>query len=184
MGKVYDGIDDRWRSFISEQHVFFVATAPTEGGLVNCSPKGLEGLRVLSDHEVAYIDFIGSGVETIAHLRENGRITLMFCAFSGPPKILRLQGRGQAVFSGDPDWDELAAQFPEYLNARSIVRVRVERIADSCGYGVPLMDHQGERTQLGDWASRKTEQDLVDYQLENNLESLDGLPGLSAERLR
>jgi hypothetical protein len=184
VGKVYETIDERWRAWIAEQHMFVVATAPSEGGLVNCSPKGLEGLRVLGDREVAYLDFIGSGVETLAHLRDNGRITLMFCAFSGPPKILRLQGRGDAVFAGDPEWDALAANFPEYPNTRSIVRVRVDRIADSCGYGVPLMEHREDRTQLEDWASRKTADELVDYQLENNLESLDGLPGVSAGRLR
>ncbi len=184
MGRSYDAIDARWRQWISEQHLFFVATAPKDGEFVNCSPKGLESLRVLGDREVAYIDFVGSGVETIAHLRENGRITLMFCAFEGPPKIFRLYGRGEACVPGDEGWDALAAHFPEYASVRSIVRVAVERIADSCGYGVPLMEYRGERPQLADWAASKTPEGLVDYQLENNLESLDGLPGLREEQLR
>ena len=184
MGRTYDAIDERWKQWISEQHLFFVATAPKAGEFVNCSPKGLEALRVLGDREVAYIDFVGSGAETIAHVRENGRITLMFCAFAGPPKILRLYGRGEACVPGDAAWDDLAAHFPDYENVRSIVRVRVDRIADSCGYGVPRMDYQGERPQLADWAASKTKQGLVDYQLANNLESLDGLPALRAEGLR
>ena len=184
MGKVYDRIDERLRSWIDRQHVFFVATAPEGGGHVNCSPKGLSSLRVVGDREVAYLDFIGSGAETLAHLRENGRITLMFCAFEGPPKIVRLHGKGDVVEPGDPDWDALSPDFAPGENARSIVRVRVERISDSCGYGVPLMAFERERTQLDDWAARKSPEQLRQYQRDNNLESIDGLPALRGEQLR
>lgn len=184
VGKTYDAIDARWREWISNQHVFFVSTAPNSGGLVNCSPKGLDSLRVLGDREVAYLDLIGSGVETIAHLRENGRITLMFCAFEGPPKIFRLYGRGEVCEPGDEGFTELAGEFPHYDNVRSVIRIHVERIADSCGYGVPVMDYREERTQLGAWSAQKTPEALAEYQREKNLESLDGLPGLRAERLR
>lgn len=184
MGKTYEAIDDRWRKWIAAQPMFFVATAPREGGLVNLSPKGLDSFRILGEREVAYLDLVGSGVETIAHLRENGRITLMFCAFEGPPKILRLYGRGRAVEPGDPDWNESTAHFPDYESTRSIVRVEVDRIADSCGYGVPEMTFQAERSQLTTWAERKGSDAVRNYQLDNNLSSLDGLPGLRAEGLR
>ena len=184
MGKVYDRIDERLTGWIGAQHVFFVATAPDRGGHVNCSPKGLRSLRVLGEREVAYLDFIGSGAETLAHLRQNGRITLMFCAFEGPPDIVRLHGKGEVVEPGDPGWETLAAAFEPGENARSIVRVRVERISDSCGYGVPLMAFQKERTQLDDWAARKSPEQLRQYQLDNNLGSLDGLPALRGEQIR
>lgn len=184
MGRVYDAIDDRWREWIAAQHVFFVSTAPADGGHVNCSPKGLDSFRVLGAREVAYLDYVGSGAETVAHLRQNGRITLMFCAFEGPPRIFRIHGRGEAVEPGDADWEALSALFPAAPNARCIIRVRAERLSDSCGYGVPLMAYQGVRPQMDAWAERKGPDGLRAYQLENNLESLDGLPALRGETLR
>src|SRR5687767_10044393 len=134
MGKVYDALDDGLRAFLAEQRVFFVATAPSADGHVNLSPKGYDCFRVLDDHTVAYLDLTGSGVETIAHLRDDGRITLMFCAFTGPPKILRLYGRGEVIEAGAAGFDALAAGFPPLPGARAIIRVRVDRISDSCGY--------------------------------------------------
>lgn len=184
MGKSYDAIDERWREWISAQHLFFVSTAPNEGGHVNCSPKGVDSFRVLGEREVAYLDLIGSGAETIAHVRENGRVTLMFCAFEGPPMILRLQGRGEVSEPGDAKWTELAPKFPTFENARSIIRVHVDRIQDSCGYGVPLMDYREERKQMAAWSDNKGREGLRQYQLDNNLESIDGLPALRGEALR
>jgi hypothetical protein len=181
MGKVFDGIDERNADFIRAQHVFFVATAPLSGdGHVNLSPKGLEGLAILDEHTVAYLDFMGSGIETVAHVRENGRIVLMFCAFDGPPRILRLQGRAEVIEPGDAEWDALVGRFEagEHRIARSVVRVHVDRVADSCGYGVPLYHYEGERSQLFDWAERKDDATLAGYRRDYNAKSLDGLPGL------
>jgi hypothetical protein len=184
MGKVFDGIDEKLSAFLRAQRMFFVATAPRAGGHVNLSPKGLDSFAVLGPTSVAYLDFIGSGAETIAHVRENGRITFLFCAFEGPPRIVRLYGRGEALEPGDAGFAELAARFPEYPNTRSVIRAELSRIADSCGYGVPLYEYRGERTQLGDWAERKGPEGLRTYQLERNRESLDGLPALHGKRLR
>jgi hypothetical protein len=184
MGQLYDAIDQRWRDWIAAQHLFFVSTAPSEGGHVNNSPKGVDSFRVLGDREVAYLDLIGSGAETIAHIRENGRVTVMFCAFQGPPMILRLYGRGEVCEPGQPDWDALVAQFPDFPNARSVIRIHVDRIQDSCGYGIPLMDYREERTQMEAWAAKKGADGLREYQLENNLESVDGLPALRGDSLR
>ena len=184
MGKVYDTIDDRWSKWIGEQHMFFVATAPREGGHVNCSPKGLDSFRILGEREVAYVDLVGSGAETIAHVRENGRIVLMFCAFTGPPKILRIHGQADVIEPGDPDWLGLIERFPENPLNRAIVRVMADRISDSCGYGVPMMEYRSERPQFAKWAERKQADGIRRYQRENNLESLDGLPALRGETLR
>ncbi|MBW2315883.1 MAG: pyridoxamine 5'-phosphate oxidase family protein [Deltaproteobacteria bacterium] len=182
MGKEYERFEPALVRFIGNQHVFFVATAPTgDEGWLNLSPKGLDSLRVLDDRTLAYLDFTGSGVETIAHLRENGRIIVCFCALEGPPKILRVQGRGDVFEPDDPEFADLRANFPDApLEAavRAIVRVRAERIRDACGYAVPLYEFQGERSQLHDWADRKGEAGMVDYRRENNARSLDGLPGL------
>ena len=180
MGKTYAEIDDRLRAFIAKQHMFFVASAPTgPDGHVNCSPKGaLDTFRILSPTRVAYLDFVGSGVETIAHLRQNGRVVLMFCAFDGKPFIVRLYGRGVAVEPGDPEFAGLRANFAQALGVRAVVRVDLTRISDSCGYGVPLFRYEGERPQMGEWAERKGEAGLEKYQREKNASSLDGLPGL------
>ncbi|MEM7411242.1 MAG: pyridoxamine 5'-phosphate oxidase family protein [Myxococcota bacterium] len=179
MGKVFDGIDARNAGFIRKQHVFFVATAPrADEGLVNLSPKGLEGLAILDEHTVAYLDLMGSGIETVAHVRENGRIVLMFCAFEGPPRILRLHGRGEVIEPGDADWDALYAHFGDYRNARTILRVKVDRVSDSCGYGVPEYSYVGDRRQLHLWTDRHDDATLEKYAREFNAKSLDGLPGL------
>jgi hypothetical protein len=189
VAKVYESIDERWREWIARQPLFFVGTAPLAGdGHVNLSPKGPIGtLRVLDEHTVAYLDIIGSGTETIAHLRENGRIVVMLCAFDGPPRILRLHGRGEVVLAGDPRFDELLERGgfdqPSAPEARrSIVVVHVERIADSCGYDVPLMERRGERPQRMAWVEKKLAQGgdpaLADYVATHNGESIDGLPGI------
>ncbi len=179
MGKLYEEIDDRLRGFIEAQHVFFVATAPAgPSGHVNLSPKGLDTFRVLGPRSVAYLDYVGSGAETIAHLRENGRITIMVCAFEGPPRILRLYGRGEVVEPRDPGFAELRSLFPSEPEARGIIRVDVTRIADSCGFGVPLYTYEGARDQLLTWAGRKGEDGLAAYQAERNAASIDGLPAL------
>lgn len=167
------------REFLLRQHVFFVATAPlSPTGHVNLSPKGLDSFRVLDEHTVAYLDLTGSGVETIAHLRENGRITLMFCAFQGAPKIVRLYGRGEVLTPGDGEFEKLVSLFSPLPGVRAIVRVEVHHVAQSCGYGVPLLQYVGERQQLLDWAARKGESGLREYRQRHNTTSIDGLPGL------
>ncbi|MFM7140512.1 MAG: pyridoxamine 5'-phosphate oxidase family protein [Alphaproteobacteria bacterium] len=185
MAKTFDSIDDGLARFIGEQHVFFVATAPAGGdGHVNLSPKGLDSFRVIGPRTVAYLDVTGSGVETIAHLRADGRITVMFCTFSGPPRILRLFGRGTAVLPGDAGLDELVGRFPPTPGTRSVVRIELDRIADSCGYGVPRYEFVGPRSQMIDWAERKGPDGLREYREKNNARSIDGLPGLDPGRER
>ncbi len=189
MGKVFDGIDERLRSWIAEQPLFFVATAPLAAdGHVNVSPKGPIGtLRVLDEHTVAYLDVVGSGAETIAHVRENGRVVVMLCAFSGPPRIVRLHGRGEIVPAAGERFGELLERCDFELPAvgaarRAIVLVHVERVADSCGYGVPLMTFDGLRPHADAWAEKKVrvggEEALLGYQREKNATSLDGLPAI------
>jgi hypothetical protein len=179
MGKVLDSIDERIRSFIEAQHVFFVASAPTgPGGHVNVSPKGLDSLRVLGPNTVAYLDYVGSGAETIAHLRENGRIVLMFCAFNGSPNIVRLHGSGEVLEPGDTEFAELRPRFPEALGTRSLILVTVARVGTSCGYSVPFYKYEGDRTTLDDWAEKKGPEKLPQYQREKNATSIDGLPAL------
>jgi hypothetical protein len=179
MGKLPLEIDDGLRTFIGRQHVFFVGSAPLSGeGHVNVSPKGLDTFRVLGPTTVAYLDLTGSGIETVAHVRENGRLTIMLCAFEGRPRILRLYGRGRVVGPTDAEWDELVSRFPKMPGIRSVVVVELERIADSCGYGVPLYEYRGERSQLGAWAEKKGEEGLERYRAEKNRETIDGLPGL------
>jgi len=177
VGDVYDAIDDKLRAFIEAQHVFFVATAPHDGH-VNLSPKGLDSFRVLGPREVAYIDYVGSGAETIAHLRENGRITIMLCSFEGPPKILRLHGTGEVVEPQDAAFADLRSNFSDDMTPRSIIRVDVERISDSCGYGVPVMSFEAERSLLRQWADKRGDEKLEQYQVERNAASIDGLPAL------
>ena len=184
MGKVFDGIDEKLSAWLAAQRVFFVATAPrSDAGHVNVSPKGLGSFAVLGPRSVAYLDLVGSGAETIAHLRENGRITLMFCAFEGLPRIVRLHGRGEVLEPDDAEFAALASRFPPQPSARSVVRVALSRIADSCGYGVPLYHFERERDQLPAWAERKGPEGLRAYQRERNRESLDGLPALRGRTL-
>ncbi|MEM6654998.1 MAG: pyridoxamine 5'-phosphate oxidase family protein [Planctomycetota bacterium] len=191
MGKVYDEITPELRAWIEQQRVFFVATAPTglDGergeGHVNCSPKGLDSFRVLGPTMVAYLDLTGSGAETIAHLRENGRICLMFCALEGPPLIVRLHGTGTVVTPEAADWREQLAPFAgpltEQPGARSIIRVECTRVSDSCGYGVPRYEFADERDTLGKWCTKKGDDGLAAYQQKHNLASIDGLPALTPE---
>src|SRR4051812_32398641 len=175
MGKVYERLDDRLAAFIGRQHVFFVGTAPTEpDGHLNVSPKGLDTFRILGPNSVAYLDLTGSGIETVAHLRQNGRVTIMFCAFEGRPLVVRLHGRGLVVEPGDSEWDTLISHFPEYPGVRSVVVVDVERVADSCGYAVPLYEYKGERSQLIAYAERKGPEGMEQYKAEKNRASIDG----------
>jgi hypothetical protein len=179
MGKMYQHIDPALEEFIRAQQMFFVASAPLGAeGHVNVSPKGLDTLRVLDRHALGYLDHVGSGAETIAHVRENGRLVLMLCAFQGPPRIVRFHGRGEVLEPGDPEFDRLRPLFPAEPAGRAIVRLAVERIADSCGHGVPLFDFKAHRTQLVDWATRKGPERLREYQAEKNRVSIDGLPAL------
>lgn len=180
MGKVFPIIDDRWKNWINERKMFFVSTAPLSAdGLVNCSPKGLDSFRILDELTVAYIDLAGSGIETVAHLKENGRITIMFCAFEGAPKILRLYGEGEVLEKGTAGFEELKPLFPHYEGARSIIKVSLKRIQDACGFSVPLYTYEGERDTLLKWADAKGgAAGVKDYVNDRNKVSLDGLPGI------
>lgn len=179
MGAVLPAITAEMAEWLQAQPVFFVATAPLgPDGHVNVSPKGYDALRVLDERRVAYLDLTGSGVETVAHLRENGRITLMWCAFEGKARIVRISGSGQVHELGTPRHEELAARFPALPGARAVIEVRAERISTSCGYGVPLMDFVGHRERLLDWARAKGEDGLRDYRVAKNAVSIDGLPAL------
>ncbi len=211
MGKIFAGLDDRLTQFIVAQPVFFVATAPgcagqPDDGHVNVSPKGYrDTFAVLGPTTVAYLDLTGSGAETIAHVRQNGRITIMFCSFTETPKILRLYGSGRVVLPGDPDWAQLASHFPptqrgqaeanghsptgpganghagagaEAAERRAVIVAELDRIADSCGYAVPVMELREERDLLTRWAERKTPAQLAAYRAEKNEVSIDGLPAL------
>jgi hypothetical protein len=179
MGKVYETIDESLGQFIRAQHVFFVATAPlSASGHINLSPKGLDALRILRPDTLAYLDYVGSGAETIAHLRENGRIVVTLCAFQGPPRIVRLHGRGEVLEPDHHEFDRLRGLFPGEPAGRAIVRIFVTRIADSCGFAVPLYSFEGHRSQLPEWASRQGAQGLVQYQRKKNRSSIDGLPAL------
>jgi hypothetical protein len=189
VAKVFDGIDEHIERWISSQALFFVGTAPLAAdGHVNLSPKGpIETFQVLDANTVAYLDMVGSGAETIAHLLENGRVVIMLCAFQGAPRIVRLHGRGEVLPALAPGFDELLArcrfvepQVPQ--SRRAIVVVHVERVADSCGYGVPLMSYEGQRPHQDAWAAKRVrvggEEALIDYQREKNAHSIDGLPAL------
>ena len=188
MAKVFEQIDDSLREFIEAQSMFFVATAPSgDGGHVNLSPKGGRNLfRVTGPHGFAYVDLMGSGIETVAHLRENGRIVVMFCAFEGPPKIVRLHGVGRPVQRGDDGFMELLAGFDvtdeQRVAVRSVIVVDVTRVGDSCGFVVPRMDYVGERDQLYRFAENRVRklgaEAVLEYVSVNNAESLDGLAGL------
>ena len=177
MAEAFDEIDDRIAGFIERQHVFFVATAPTStDGLVNVSPKGLDSFRIIDSTTVAYLDLTGSGVETISHVRDNGRICVMFCAFDGPARIVRLHGRGTVVERDEPDFAELYALFPPRDHARAVIRIDVDRVGTSCGYGVPLLEYRSDRDVLDRyWAH--PDKNAAAYRREKNRQSLDGLPG-------
>jgi len=176
-GSLSDELAQWWR----EQPLFFVATAPAGAdGHVNLSPKGYDTLRVLGPQRVAYLDLTGSGVETIAHLRENGRITLMACAFSGNPRISRIYGRGTVHPLGSDTFAALAREFPALPGRRAVIEVEVERVTTSCGYAVPLMDLVDDRDRLIEWAENKGDDGLREYWTSKNATSVDGLPGIDA----
>jgi hypothetical protein len=176
MAKVFDCITPQLQEFITTQQIFFVASAPLSAdGHVNLSPKGLDCFRLISPHQVAYLDLTGSGNETSAHLAENGRITLMFCAFEEPACILRLYGKGKTILPSSPDWDSLYALFAPIPGTRQIIVVDVERVQTSCGFGVPLYEYKGQRDTLVNWADQKGEQGVKDYQQQKNIVSIDGL---------
>ena len=179
MGDLFDSITPDLAEWISQQRLFFVATAPlAREGRVNCSPKGMDTFRIIGPKEVAYLDLTGSGIETAAHLKENGRIVFMFCAFTGPPKIVRLHGTGEVITTKDKRFDMLSRLFPEYPGVRAVIRADLTRISDSCGYAVPNYTYIGERDTLVRWADAKGLEGLARYQAKNNARSLDGLPGL------
>lgn len=180
MAKLFDKLDDKLIEFIRKQKMFFVATAPLSAdGHVNVSPKGYDSFAVIDDMTVAYLDLGGSGAETIAHVRENKRITIMFCAFEGPANILRLYGEGEAVCMGEPGYDELASLFEGFERARAVIRVRLNRIADSCGWGVPFYEFKSEREQLQRAVEHGPYEAWADKRYASNAQSIDGLPALS-----
>jgi hypothetical protein len=177
MGKVFASMTDDLQSFIRQQHMFFVATAPlSEDGHVNLSPKGMDSFRILSPNRVAYLDMTGSGNETSAHIAENGRITFMFCAFEGPPNIVRLYGTGRAVLLDAPDWEALSGLFTLYFGMRQIIVADIHRVSTACGYAVPFFDYQGERDSLVKYWQAKGEAAIPEYQRTKNTTSIDGLP--------
>lgn len=179
MGKTIEAIDEKLAGFIEKQPMFFVGTAPlSSDGLVNISPKGLDTFKILDAHTVAYLDLGGSGIETVAHVKENERIVIMFCAFEGPPRIVRLHGRAEVHEPGSDTFDALLKEFPPSNGTRTIIRINVKRIADACGWGVPLMDYKSQRTQHPD-ASSKITPKQIEQMKAGNAKSLDGLPGLS-----
>jgi hypothetical protein len=181
MGKRYDEITPELAEWVGKQPLFFVGTAPlSASGHINVSPKGLDTLRILGPRRVAYLDLTGSGAETIAHLRENGRVVLMFCALAGPPKILRLHGEGAVVTPSAERWRALREKFPAHLGARAVIDVTVKRISDSCGYGVPAFSGAEQRVALARWTENKGAEGLRAYRRQNNARSIDGLPALEA----
>lgn len=175
MAKFYPALTEELTTFIARQHMFFVASAPSSGR-INLSPKGLDALRIVNEHEVAYLDLTGSGNETAAHLKENGRLTLMFCSVEGPPLILRLYGKGRVVWPGDVDWARYHGLFKAQPGERQIIVLQIESLQTSCGAGVPLYSYQGERDVLLDWARKKGEDGMHEYRREKNRISIDGLP--------
>ncbi len=180
MGKVFEEITPELRTWLEAQRMFVVGTAPLAAdGHVNCSPKGGDTFRVLGPREVAYADLTGSGIETVAHLRENGRIVVMFCAYEGAPKIVRLHGRGEVLEPGAAGFAELQAKFPALIGLRTIIRITVTRIADSCGYAVPFYDFVKPRDVLDKLGEKLGPDGLAEYRGRKNRESIDGLPGLN-----
>jgi len=178
MGKLYETLNPELQAWLKQQRIFFAATAPLAGdGFVNCSPKGGDTFRVLGEREIAYLDLTGSGIETVSHVQENGRIVIMFCAFSGPPKIVRLHGTGAVIYPGDRDFERLSEHFPDHPGARAIIRVTVARISDSCGYAVPFLDFVENRDALDKWCEKKGPEGLAVYRRDKNRASIDNIPG-------
>ena len=183
MGKQFEEITPELAQWIQDQHLFFVTTAPIDvDGHINCSPKGLDTFRILGPRRVAYLDLTGSGAETIADVRENGRITVMFCAMNGPPKIVRLYGKAEIILPSSDAWHEKSKLFPTLVGIRSIIQIDLTRIHDSCGYGVPKYQYAGERPTLEKSAEKKGVAGMVQYRQTKNLRSIDGLPALDPEQ--
>ena len=179
MSDVSDHLSEKQMAFIRAQKLFFVATAPLAAdGSVNVSPKGYDSLKVIDSRTVAYVDLGGSGIETHAHVRENGRLTIMFCAFEGAPNILRLYGRGEALSFDEPGFEAALAQFPDFPRARGVITLSITRVMDSCGWGVPLFDFQGERDQLRRWVEHKPLEEWKEGRYAKNARTIDGQPGL------
>jgi hypothetical protein len=179
MGKLYETITEELANWIEKRELFFVATAPLSAdGLINCSPKGLDSFRIINPTTVAYADFTGSGIETAAHLKENGRIVIMFCAFSGPPLIVRLHGNGTFVDMRSEEFSTLSERFPNQPGVRGYIKVDVSRISDSCGYGVPKFEYIGQRETLVKSIKNKGPEKLAQYRSDKNATRIDGLPGI------
>jgi hypothetical protein len=179
MGKQYDTIEPAIATFISAQRIFFVGTAPLSGdGHVNVSPKGGDSFRVLGPREAVYQDYTGSGVETVAHVRENGRIVVMFCAFAGPPKIVRLHGTASVVVPRDDRFEAMRSRFPDNPGTRSFVHIAVSRVSDSCGWSVPEYEFERERDNLDRWSASKGREGIAEYWVEKNQQSIDGIAGM------
>jgi len=180
MSKQHENVEPDLAEWIARQHIFFVATAPlSNDGHVNLSPKGGDAFRLLGPMEAAYQDYTGSGAETVAHLRENGRIVIMFCAFEGGPKIVRLHGRGAVVMPGDLRFEELAGHFPPNPGTRALIHIAIERVSDSCGLSVPFYEFAGPRDQLDRWAEKQGSEKLAEYRANKNQRSIDNLPAFS-----
>ncbi|MCQ3803822.1 MAG: pyridoxamine 5'-phosphate oxidase family protein [bacterium] len=179
MGSYYQSIPNHLATWIEDQPMFFVATAPSgEVGHINLSPKGLDTFRIVDSRTVAYLDLVGSGAETIAHLRQNGRIVVMFCGFDQPRRILRIWGEGSVLYPGSQGHSDLALTFPDIPGSRSIIRVDVQKVGTSCGGGVPLMEMVSQRDFLPVWAEKKGPDAMWEYQKKHNTHSLDGLPAM------
>jgi hypothetical protein len=177
MSKQRENIDPELAGWIARQHIFFVATAPLSASAhINLSPKGGDTFRVLGPKEIAYQEYTGSGAETAAHLRENGRIIIMFCAFEGPPKVLRLHGMGTPIIASDSRYSELSSHFPPHPGTRSIIHISVTRVSTSCGYSVPFLDFRAPRETLDEWTAKHSPEKLVAYRALKNQQSIDGLP--------
>ncbi|OSY87035.1 pyridoxamine 5'-phosphate oxidase [Tenacibaculum holothuriorum] len=174
MAKFYEKITARVQTFIEQQKVFFVATAPNEGR-INLSPKGMDSFRIINEHRVAWLSVTGSGNETSAHLLENNRITVMFCAFEGAPNIVRLYGKAKEILPNDNEWNELITLFPKLEGTRQIFDIHIESVQTSCGMSIPFYEYQGERNQLLDWAKDKGEEGIQQYWEDRNQISIDGL---------
>ena len=175
MAKFYPGITNRIQKFIEGQKIFFVATSP-KNGRINLSPKGMDSFRIIDEKRVAWLSVTGSGNETAAHLLENGRMTIMFCAFEGAPNILRIYGKGKAIHPKDAKWNEFVSLFPEMPGVRQIFDIQVETVQTSCGMSIPYYEYKGERNQLNDWAADKGLDGIEAYWQEKNTQSIDGLP--------
>lgn len=177
MAKFYEQIDDKIREFIAAQKMFFTASAPLSGeGRINLSPKGIDTFRVLDEKTVCYLDLTGSGNETSAHVKENGRLTIMFCSFAGAPLILRLYGQGEIIRQNSEKWHDLSKNFDEFPGARQIIVLNIESVQTSCGFGIPLYEYKEDRTMLLDWAKNKGDEGVENYRREKNQTSIDGLP--------